>query len=93
MDVTSRWIHSDDHAHDRGASRRGHHQQNGCSRVCREAGARVKFNAVLRDMNLGVRGIDERRFEVHRVLSNILSMDTARGLDAATSGKGIGSCY
>ena len=34
------------------------------ARVCREAGARVKFNAFLRDMNLGVRGDDERRIEV-----------------------------
>ena len=34
------------------------------ARVCREAGARVKFNAHLRDMNLGVRGTDERRIEV-----------------------------
>ena len=33
------------------------------ARVCREAGARVKFNA-LRDMNLGVPGGDERRIEV-----------------------------
>ena len=32
------------------------------ARVCREAGARVKFNAFLRDMNLGIR--DERRIEV-----------------------------
>ena len=34
------------------------------ARVCREAGARVKFNAFLRDMNLGVHGDDERRIEV-----------------------------
>ena len=34
------------------------------ARVCREAGARVKFNACLRDMNLSVPGNDERRIEV-----------------------------
>ena len=34
------------------------------ARVCREAGALVKFNAFLRDMNLGIRGDDERRIEV-----------------------------
>ena len=33
------------------------------ARVCREAGARVKFNAFLRDMNLGIRD-DERCIEV-----------------------------
>ena len=34
------------------------------ARVCCEAGARVKFNAALRDMNLGVPGAGERRIEV-----------------------------
>ena len=34
------------------------------ARVCREAGARVKFNAYLRDMNLGVPRNDEGRIEV-----------------------------
>ena len=32
--------------------------------VCREAGARVKFNAYLRDINLGICGADERHIEV-----------------------------
>ena len=34
------------------------------ARICREAGARVKFNAYLRDMNVCVRAADERRIEV-----------------------------
>ena len=34
------------------------------ARVCREAAARVKFNAALRDMNPGAPGGDERRIEV-----------------------------
>ena len=34
------------------------------ARTCREAGARVKFNAYLRDMNVNVRSADERRIEV-----------------------------
>ena len=34
------------------------------ARVFREAGARVRFNAVLRDMNVGVRADDDRRIEV-----------------------------
>ena len=34
------------------------------ARICREAGARVKYNAFLRDMNLGVRADDVRRIEV-----------------------------
>ena len=34
------------------------------ARICREAGARVKFNAYLRDMNVNVRAADERRIEV-----------------------------
>ena len=34
------------------------------ARVCREVGARVKFNANLPDMNLGFPGNDERRIEV-----------------------------
>ena len=34
------------------------------ARICREAGARVKYNAFLRDMNLGVRANDEERIEV-----------------------------
>ena len=33
-------------------------------RICREAGARVKYNAFVRDMNLDVRADDERRIEV-----------------------------
>ena len=33
------------------------------ARICREAGARVKYNAFLRDMNLKVRADDERRIE------------------------------
>ena len=33
-------------------------------RVCREGGARVRYNAFLRDMNVGVRASDERRIEV-----------------------------
>ena len=32
--------------------------------ICREAGARVKFNALLRDMNVGVRATDDRKIEV-----------------------------
>ena len=34
------------------------------ARICREAGARVRFNASLRDMNVHVRADDERRIEV-----------------------------
>ena len=34
------------------------------ARVCREAGARVRFNAFLRDMNVNVAATDERRIEV-----------------------------
>ena len=34
------------------------------ARTCREAGARVKFNAFLRDMNVGVRATDDRKIEV-----------------------------
>ena len=34
------------------------------ARICREAGARVKFNAFLRDMHVGVPVEDERRIEV-----------------------------
>ena len=34
------------------------------ARVCREAGARVRFNAFLRDMNVNVAVTDERRIEV-----------------------------
>ena len=34
------------------------------ARVCREAGARVRFNASLRDMNVGVRAEDETHIEV-----------------------------
>ena len=34
------------------------------ARVCREAGARVRFNAFLRDMNIGVGANDGRRIEV-----------------------------
>ena len=34
------------------------------ARICREAGARVRFNAFLRDMNVHVRADDERRIEV-----------------------------
>ena len=34
------------------------------ARVCREAGARVEFNALLRDMNVTVPALDERRLEV-----------------------------
>ena len=34
------------------------------ARVCREAGARVKFNALLRDMNVTVPASNERRIEV-----------------------------
>ena len=52
MDATSRWTHSEDTgqpAHAQDESRRGHHRLSGCSRVCREAGAQVKFNAFLRD--------------------------------------------
>ena len=33
-------------------------------RVCREGGARVRYNAFFRDMNVGVRASDERRIEV-----------------------------
>ena len=34
-------------------------------RVCREAGARVRFNAMLRDMNIGnISNSDGRRIEV-----------------------------
>ena len=34
------------------------------ARICREAGARVKFEALLRDMNVGVRATDDRKIEV-----------------------------
>ena len=34
------------------------------ARTCREAGARVRFNAFLRDMNIGVRATDVRRVKV-----------------------------
>ena len=34
------------------------------ARICREAGARVKFNALLRDMNVRVASSDARRIEV-----------------------------
>ena len=34
------------------------------ARVCREAGARVRYNAFLRDMNVGVPAADGRRIEV-----------------------------
>ena len=34
------------------------------ARVCREAGARVRFNAFMRDMNIGVGATDARRIEV-----------------------------
>ena len=34
------------------------------ARVCREAGARVKFNALLREMNVTVPASDEKRIEV-----------------------------
>ena len=34
------------------------------ARICREAGARVKFNARLRDMNVGVASTDDRNIEV-----------------------------
>ena len=34
------------------------------ARVCREAGARVKLNARLRDMNIGVASTDDRNIEV-----------------------------
>ena len=34
------------------------------ARVCREAGARVRTNVYLRDMNVGVAAHDERRLEV-----------------------------
>ena len=34
------------------------------ARICREAGARVMYNAFLRDMNLGVRADGERLIEV-----------------------------
>jgi len=34
------------------------------ARVCREAGAVVRFNAFLKDMNLGVAAADQRRIEV-----------------------------
>ena len=34
------------------------------ARICREAGARVRFNALLRDMNIGVSAADNRRIEV-----------------------------
>ena len=34
------------------------------ARVCREAGARVRFNAFMRDMNIGVGATDGRRIEV-----------------------------
>ena len=57
MDATSRWTHSEDTrqpAHAQDESRRGHPPtERVLARVCREAGARVKFNAFLRDLNLG----------------------------------------
>ena len=34
------------------------------ARICREAGARVRFNALLRDMNVGVPVADNRRIEI-----------------------------
>ena len=34
------------------------------ARICREAGARVRFNALLRDMNVGVPAADNRRIEI-----------------------------
>ena len=34
------------------------------ARICREAGARVKFNTSLRDMDVGVTSTDERNIEV-----------------------------
>ena len=34
------------------------------ARICREAGARVRFNALLRDMNVGVPAADNRRLEI-----------------------------
>ena len=34
------------------------------ARACREGGARVRYNAFLRDMNVGVRAADERRIGV-----------------------------
>ena len=34
------------------------------ARICREAEPRVKFNALLRDMNVGVRATDDRKIEV-----------------------------
>ena len=34
------------------------------ARICREAGARVKCNTRLRDMNVGVTSTDERNIEV-----------------------------
>ena len=68
MVATSLCTHSEDTgqlAHVQDASRRGHHRLSGRSRECAvRAGARVKFNAFLRDMNLGVRGDDQRRIEV-----------------------------
>ena len=44
--------------------KRSSHTDRVLARVCRETRARLKFNAFPRDMNLGVRGNDERRMEV-----------------------------
>ena len=66
--VTRGWIHWEDtgvHARVRDASRKGASPtERRLARVWREAGARVKFNAYLRDMKLSVPGNDERRIEV-----------------------------
>ena len=46
-------------------SRRGFPLESAMARVCREGGARVQFNAFLRDLNLGVANVtDGRRLEV-----------------------------
>ena len=37
---------------------------NVLARICREAVARVRFNAFLRDMNVGVSAVDNRRTEI-----------------------------
>ena len=66
MGAMNRWTRWDDAACTRSGrvKKRAGPTERVLARVCREAGARVKFNAALRDMNLGVPGADERWIEV-----------------------------
>ena len=53
-DQPHRWTHSEDTGQPAHAQDESSPTERVLARVCREAGARVKFNAFLRDMNLGI---------------------------------------